>query len=52
MTLIKAKAKSPNEADGDDFAMVRNQHSYEAHAHMKQARRMEQIVFRIGLMEK
>ena len=47
-----SKPKEQQETKEEDFATIRNQNSYKAISHLKQARRLEQIILRIGLIER
>ena len=47
VTLIKTKTKPPKEIDEDNLATIRNKHSYQAVANLKQAKRLAHVADRI-----
>ena len=52
VTLMRSKPKKQEDTKDEDFATIRNESSYNAIAHLKQARRFEQMILRIGFIEK
>ena len=50
--MLKTKHKPRKEARGGHFDTIRNESSRKTASALKQARRLEQIAFRIGLMDR
>ena len=48
--LIKTKVAKPKIVEEENMATIRNQFSYKAIAHLKQQRRLEQTILRVGLI--